>query len=67
MFKKATEMGFSEYITQKRIDYSKLLLMTAPDKSMNEIALSSGFTNVSYFIKIFKSMCGVTPSKYRST
>jgi AraC-like DNA-binding protein len=66
MFKKATGTGFSEYITLKRIEYSKLLLMTLPDKSMNEIALLSGFSNVSYFIKIFKNLSGMTPSKYRT-
>jgi AraC-like DNA-binding protein len=35
--------------------------------SVSEIALSSGFTDIPHFTKIFKKYVGKTPSEYRSS
>jgi two-component system response regulator YesN len=62
-----TEMGvtFTEYLTQYRIQRSKMLLRvtTLP---IEIVANSAGFSNASYFSTIFKRLEGRTPSEYRS-
>jgi len=64
LFKESAGVGYKEYITGKRIDFSKRLLLTT-DKNINDIARLSGFTDVANFNKLFKSICGVTPSAFR--
>ena len=53
-----------EYVTRKRVEQAKLLLM-AGEKNMTEIALDLGFCSQSHFCKTFKNICGMTPTKYR--
>lgn len=55
----------SELITQLRINLAEQLLMTDRDMSITDCALASGFDDVSYFIKIFRSAKGVSPGKFR--
>lgn len=55
---------FKEYLTQVRIEQSKLLLTTT-DYSMLNIALSVGFEDQSYFTRVFREYTGTTPAKYR--
>lgn len=61
IFKEATGIGFKEYITKKRLDQGRHLLLTT-DMSIKEIAKSIGFYNADYFSKLFKARFGVTPS-----
>ena len=55
----------SELITQLRINLAEQLLMTDREMSITDCALASGFDDVSYFIKIFRSAKGVSPGKFR--
>jgi len=48
----------------ERIDFAQRLLL-ATSRSVDEIALDSGFANTSYFIKIFKRHTGMTALAYR--
>ncbi|MGI6743723.1 MAG: helix-turn-helix transcriptional regulator [Eubacteriales bacterium] len=61
-----SEMGvrFSEYLTKYRIDKSKLLL-TDPELTVSDVASLVGYTDQSYFNKVFKRMIGVSPKKWR--
>ena len=61
-----SEMGvrFSEYLTKYRIDKSKLLL-TDPELTVSDVASLVGYTDQSYFNKVFKRMNGVSPKKWR--
>lgn len=34
------------------------------DKQITEVALDCGFTDLSYFTKVFKKYMGITPSEY---
>ena len=52
-------------INQKRLSKAKKLLETTK-KPISEIALSVGFSNESYFFRLFCKHYGTTPKKYRS-
>jgi len=64
LFKEFTGLGFKEYITGKRMDLAKELLL-ATNKNVYEISNDVGFENSTYFMSRFKVNFGVTPSKYR--
>lgn len=66
LFKEQTRLTFSEYITRKRLQIAKNLLLTT-DSQIEDIALEVGYQTGKYFIKIFKDYEGITPSKYRKT
>ena len=53
-----------QYITHLRLEYAKQLLQDT-DTPVTEIAMQSGYQNVSYFIRIFKKTYGVSPLKYK--
>ena len=55
----------SEYITNRRVKFACMKLLTS-DESITNVAASSGFQNVSYFNRTFKKITGVTPQIYRS-
>ncbi|NLZ36436.1 MAG: helix-turn-helix transcriptional regulator [Clostridiales bacterium] len=61
-----SEMGvrFSEYLTKYRIDKSRLLL-TDPELTVSDVASLVGYTDQSYFNKVFKRITGVSPKKWR--
>ncbi len=61
-FKNRTGVTFNEYVNNLRMENSLACL----DKGMtvSEAAWKSGFEDVSYFIKRFKSMYGITPGEY---
>jgi AraC-like DNA-binding protein len=63
--KKTTGVEFPEFINRKRVEYAKELLL---DKNMTieEIAKAAGYNYSYYFIKIFKSLEGVTPGQFRA-
>lgn len=64
MFKEQTSITFSEYLTRKRLQLAKKLLITT-DLPIDEVARQAGYQTAKYFIKLFKDSEGVTPSKYR--
>ena len=57
-------MTFYSYLTMYRIAVAELKLVST-DKSINEIALSSGFGSVKTFDRIFKDKLGTSPLRYR--
>lgn len=63
-FKEHFHITLSKYINHLRLEHARQLLQesTVP---VTEVALQSGFQNVSYFIRCFKKMYGVSPLKYR--
>lgn len=65
VFKKETGFNFSDYITQKRMAKSKLLLKDMSLK-IYEIAEMAGYADASNFIKVFKRHCGMSPNEFRS-
>lgn len=57
---------FQKYIETYRVEKAKILLKTTL-LPISEIALTVGFSDFSYFSKVFKKSESVTPSQYRKT
>lgn len=53
-----------EYVMESRVLYAKRLLLST-DLSVKHIALESGFTQTSYFIRSFRRVEGMTPEQFR--
>jgi AraC-like DNA-binding protein len=64
LFKEATGISITEYITVRRM-HQAVLLLTSTDKPITRIAEEIGITSCSYFCKLFKSRMGTTPHQYR--
>lgn len=56
--------SLSELKLEVGVEYAQLLLLDT-NKSMNEIALNSGFTNTSSFSRAFKRFTSHTPSQFK--
>ena len=64
LLRKELHVSFGGLLLKERIAAAKKLLL-ATDMSITEIALETGFTDSSYFIKKFRAAAGMTPHKYR--
>lgn len=62
-FKKQTNMTFTDFVNQYRINQAKTLLLC--DVSVSEIAYNVGFESISYFNKLFKNLVGETPTEFK--
>lgn len=65
-FKEHFYLTFSDYVNHLRLTHAKKLLEST-ELSVTEIALCSGFPNVSYFIRTFKTCYEKPPLKYRKS
>lgn len=65
IFKEFTKDSFYHYLNGKRISYAEQLLVN-PDYSVTEVAVSSGFSSLSAFVRMFKKWKGCTPTAFRS-
>ncbi len=54
-----------EYINRERIKYAKQLLSNGKE-SISHIALQCGFSDVNYFVRLFRKMEGITPGVYQT-
>lgn len=64
LFKKYTNVTFYKYLNQKRIANAEVFLANS-EKNITEIALSTGFNNLSTFIRMFKQEKQCTPTEFR--
>lgn len=64
LFKLITRQTFTEYLTELRIR-AAMKLLEEHSYSITEISENLGFSNVSYFSKLFKSYTGSLPKEYR--
>lgn len=64
LFKQYADTSFYKYLNQKRIAHAKNLLINK-DLSVIEVALQSGFSNPSSFLRMFKLTTGYTPTEFR--
>jgi len=65
MFKKATGINFTDYLSRVRIEKSKNLLLN-PNLRVSEIAFEVGFQSLTHFNRVFKKILGQSPSDYRA-
>ena len=64
-FKEHFHITISQYVTYLRLEHAKQLLQDT-DIPVTEVAMQSGYQNVSYFIRSFKKTYGRSPLKYRN-
>lgn len=64
IFKEKYGMNFIDYITNKKLQHAKSLLINT-EKSIKEISVITGYTDPNYFSRVFKKFMNVTPNKYR--
>jgi AraC-like DNA-binding protein len=63
-FRKRTKKTFVQFLNEIRIGQACRLLVNE-NQSIAEIGYTCGFSNISYFIRQFKSITGLTPLAYR--
>lgn len=64
MFKKETDMNFSEYLKKIRIDNAKNMLLNT-EQTVEDISYAVGYSDIKYFSRLFKKLTGVTPTEFR--
>jgi AraC-like DNA-binding protein len=64
-FKRQTNMTFTDFVNQYRIDMAKNLLMQ--DKNITETCYAVGFESLSYFNKLFNKITGENPSDFKKS
>ena len=63
-FKQSTGLPPHQYLLSRRIECAKEM-MRDPARSLTEIALDCGFSNLSQFSVVFKRIVGTTPREFR--
>lgn len=64
MFKKATGINFTDYLSRARTERAKNLLLN-PSLRVSEIAYEVGFQSLTHFNRVFKRILGRSPTAYR--
>jgi AraC-like DNA-binding protein len=63
-FKRITGQTIVNYINITRCENAKVMLCES-DSSIAQISLQCGFSDQSYFTRVFKATTGISPTKYR--
>lgn len=66
IFKNEIGKGFSDYLTELRIEKS-MQLLASKNMSIKEICQEIGYNDPNYYCKTFKKITGMTPTEYRSS
>lgn len=64
LFKATTGMSITHYILLQRLALSKRLLAST-DKTVSDISAETGFSDITYFSRVFRKSTGMSPSEYR--
>jgi AraC-like DNA-binding protein len=64
LFKKATGMTLTEYVSRVRIERAKTLLVD-PTMRISEVVFAAGFGSIPRFNSVFKRYVGMPPTEYR--
>lgn len=65
MFKQATGLNFTEYVTRVRVEKAKNLLLN-PHARSSEIAYETGFQSLTHFNRSFRRFAGQSPTQFRA-
>lgn len=63
-FRRLLSVSPVQYLKEYRVEYAKRMMLSS-SAFISDIALQSGFQDISYFTKTFKILEGVTPKEYR--
>lgn len=64
LFKRATRLTFTQFLSRVRIESSKRLL-TNPHLRVSEVAFEVGFQSLTHFNRVFQKILGQSPTQYR--
>lgn len=64
MFKKATGINFTEYLSRVRVEKAKNLLLN-PNSRVSEVAYRVGFQSLTHFNRVFRKLTGQSPTEFR--
>lgn len=64
LIKRETNSTFAELLNKQRIKAAQQLLLSTSD-SIEDICYAVGYSNVGYFYKVFRKLCGKSPKAYR--
>lgn len=64
LFKKATGLNFTDYVSRVRVEKAKNLLLN-PNARVSEVAFEVGFQSLTHFNRVFRRVVGESPSEYR--
>jgi AraC-like DNA-binding protein/ligand-binding sensor protein len=62
-FRQQTGQTFEQYVITKRVELAKRLLLD-PLNNVSEVARRSGFSDPSYFARVFRRLVGCSPREY---
>ncbi len=65
LFKQFTNMSFYDYLNQKRVKTAENLLLN-PNLNITDVAMQSGFSSISTFNRVFKTVKECTPTEFKS-
>lgn len=63
-FKRLTGMTYSNYISARKVEKAKTLLVNSSD-TIAEIGRNSGYSDYFYFLRSFKKATGLSPTQYK--
>ena len=64
IFKRATGLTFTQYLSRVRVEKAKKLLLN-PHLRISEIAYNVGFQSLTHFNRVFRQVVGQSPTEYR--
>lgn len=64
LFKKATGINFTDYVSRVRMERAKNLLLN-PNVRVTEVAYEVGFQSLTHFNRVFRKVEGESPTSYR--
>jgi len=66
LFKKEMNINFVDYVILKKMELAKEMLAST-QLSIDKVARSLGYTQTSYFCKVFRNQWSTTPKSYRES
>jgi AraC family transcriptional regulator len=64
MFRKSTGQSPHQFVLRHRVERAKEILRTA-DMRVLDVAVACGFKTQQHFARVFRQVCGVSPTEYR--
>jgi AraC family transcriptional regulator len=64
MFRKSTGESPHHFVLRHRVEYAKEMLRAAEARIL-DVAVACGFKTQQHFARVFRRMCGVSPTEYR--
>lgn len=65
LFKEKQGINFSDYLIRLKLEAAAAMLVRNQSMKVTDIAATLGYSNISYFNKMFKERFGMTPTQYR--